>query len=110
VAYSFLGVPFSPLVSDAAPRPNRTVAQTRRHIPYGNTDILDFGGLQAGTWQAKVRVDPSNAALLLSKLGLTGTLIVDDASYPGSAMTKCEGHYVTVRREYDFFEVEFVIP
>lgn len=113
MAYSFDGITFSPAISDSVQRVNWLSTQTKRKIPWGDIEVVHFGGMQAGTFAGKIRLTPTNAALLVTRSRtpeVPGTLIVDGTTYINALISKLDGHIITPRREYHFFEVEFYVP
>ena len=114
MATTFDSLPFG--ISDAAsgyvPLPAREALVQVDKIPYGDTSVVQYGGLGPLTYAVRIRILPAALATWRARLGQVKTLIVDDVNYGTMRMTKFNNIAKTVRPspalQYIFADVEWV--
>lgn len=105
--YEFNAVKFGPRISDMVPQVSPTLKYGERSVPYSNTTILDIGGRGASTYQAEIRVAPTDVAAFEAQLGEEGLLILAGVEYPGATLIRLQNHIVTPFGEWHFYEAEW---
>lgn len=110
-ATTFDGLAFGiePEGSGLVPLPERAVVFQSDHVPHGNINVNQYGGLGPLTFKATLHVAITAEASWRARLGLTKTLIVDDVNYGLLRMTAMTNIRKTIRPgtgQMLFFSVE----
>lgn len=110
--YTFAGVRFGPKAEDAETLVDPYVTYTsERHVPYSNLTVFDVGG-RAGArhYKLTVRISPAVVAGFEALLLVTDTLVVNGASYPEATLISLSNKKITPRREFYWFDAEWLVP
>lgn len=79
---TFDGLSFGVIVSDGfVPLPERQLVWSTEHIPWGDVNVNESGGLGPLSYRVTIRVLKSAEASWRAKLGLVKVLIVNDVNY-----------------------------
>ena len=82
MATTFDSLAFGVIVSDGfVPLPERTLIWSSEHIPWGDINVNESGGLGPLTYNVTIRILKSAESSWRARLGLLKTLIVDDVNY-----------------------------
>lgn len=82
MATTFGGTAFGVQVSDGfVPLPDRQLVWSTEHIPWGDINVNESGGLGPLAYRVTIRILKSAESTWRAKLGQVQTLIVDDVNY-----------------------------
>jgi len=83
---------------------------TVRHIPLGNDNVIDLGGLEAATFKCRAQLSSfADLRTLQGLCGQTGTLDYTEATYTTAVLRSATRGKVTGRDDVQFVTLDFVI-